>query len=648
MLYRLIKEKVDNWIASSDCSVKPLIDYMERTGKMRDAQVEAIKTFLFLKISCNNKPLWELVYSGAFNSLTEADIREFRLSTSSRDFLLSHSEAQALFEIAKSSDDKGNETAPQLAKLIEDTPAILKYEEIIKSLFYGVEYSDYLFSIPMGAGKTWLMAAFIYLNLYFALNEPTNKLFAHNFIVLAPVGLKSSIIPSLVDMQEFDPSYILPEPAASFIKTKLSFEVLDEENTAKSSNQIKKPNAAKIQLHQPFNNLEGLVVILKRFKKDSNGRLYRDDVNPTAGGSRVIYLDETEGDIVDSVWTDIAPVNPVAKERNDYATQKPEALLERIIKASSNEGLVVADFFGGSGVAAAVADKLGRKFIHVDINDNSISTTRDRLVGNGASFKRLEIKDGVSLFRNPAQTDDLLPTLIEGLIRDPALSDVWAGAINFSEYGKVPVYIPRLVEGAQARVFTVASMHKLIYEEFYKLSEEGIKKVIIYYIDVEDMDAINDYIKHHNKTLIKIEFRDLKELLDNMVAQDTAVLKVSEVPDGLMTKWQVEVESFFSDRVERKIDEYNQKAICNASKNYEMITLSDNGLETIEWISLDTTTDDINAPWHAEAEIKIEKDNRITVNGNKTSDFWDGTISSEKSRFVPKSEMSVVTSRYFN
>lgn len=369
---------------------------------------------------------------------------------------------------------------------------------------------------------------------------------------------------------------------------------------------------------------------LKRFKKDSNGRLYRDDVNPTAGGSRVIYLDEIEGDIVDSVWTDIAPVNPVAKERNDYATQKPEALLERIIKASSNEGLVVADFFGGSGVAAAVADKLGRKFIHVDINDNSISTTRDRLVGNGASFKRLEIKDGVSLFRNPAQTDDLLPTLIEGLIRDPALSDVWAGAINFSEYGKVPVYIPRLVEGAQARVFTVASMHKLIYEEFYKLSEEGIKKVIIYYIDVEDMDAINDYIKHHNKTLIKIEFRDLKELLDNMVAQDTAVLKVSEVPDGLMTKWQVEVESFFSDRVKRKIDEYNQKAICNASKNYEMITLSDNGLETIEWISLDTTTDDINAPWHAEAEIKIEKDNRITVNGNKTSDFWDGTISSEK------------------
>lgn len=289
MLYRLIKEKVDNWIGSSDCSVKSIIDYMERTGKMRDAQIEAIKTFLFLKIACNNKPLWELVYSGAFNSLTEADIREFRLSTSSRDFLLSHPEAQALFEFAKSSDDKGTETAPQLAKLIEDTPAILNYEEIIKSLFYGVEYSDYLFSIPMGAGKTWLMAAFIYLNLYFALNEPTNKLFAHNFIVLAPAGLKSSIIPSLVDIQEFDPSYILPEPAASFIKSKLSFEVLDEENTAKSSNQIKNPNAAKIQLHQPFNNLEGLVVI-------TNAEKLYDRIDKSSEAIPALFENMTEAD----------------------------------------------------------------------------------------------------------------------------------------------------------------------------------------------------------------------------------------------------------------------------------------------------------------------------------------------------------------
>jgi len=84
---------------------------------------------------------------------------------------------------------------------------------------------------------------------------------------------------------------------------------------------------------------------LKRWKTAADGRLYRDDVNPTAGGTRIIYLDEVEGDIVDSVWDDIPPVNPQAKERVDYPTQKPEALIERIIKSSTNEGDIIADFF---------------------------------------------------------------------------------------------------------------------------------------------------------------------------------------------------------------------------------------------------------------------------------------------------------------
>jgi DNA modification methylase len=120
---------------------------------------------------------------------------------------------------------------------------------------------------------------------------------------------------------------------------------------------------------------------LKRWKTDANGRLYRDDVNPTAGGARVIYLDEIEGDIVDSAWDDIPPVNPAAVERVDYPTQKPEALLERIIKASSNEGDLIADFFVGSGTTAAVAERLGRKWIATDLGKFGIHTTRKRLIG---------------------------------------------------------------------------------------------------------------------------------------------------------------------------------------------------------------------------------------------------------------------------
>src|SRR5207245_2420299 len=116
-----------------------------------------------------------------------------------------------------------------------------------------------------------------------------------------------------------------------------------------------------------------------RFKEDKEGRLYRDDVNPTGGGSRTIYLDQVPGDIVDSVWDDIPPVNPVALERMDYATQKPEALLERIIKASSNEGDLVLDCFVGSGTTAAVADKLNRRWIACDLSRVASHTTRKRL-----------------------------------------------------------------------------------------------------------------------------------------------------------------------------------------------------------------------------------------------------------------------------
>jgi len=118
-----------------------------------------------------------------------------------------------------------------------------------------------------------------------------------------------------------------------------------------------------------------------RFKKDKSGRLYRDDVNPTAGGARTIYLDGVPGDIVDSVWDDIPPVNPMGAERWAYPTQKPEALIERIIKASSNEGDLVADFFCGSGTTLAVAEKLGRRWIGCDLGRWGTHVTRKRLLG---------------------------------------------------------------------------------------------------------------------------------------------------------------------------------------------------------------------------------------------------------------------------
>ncbi|MFZ0888004.1 MAG: site-specific DNA-methyltransferase [Candidatus Binataceae bacterium] len=110
------------------------------------------------------------------------------------------------------------------------------------------------------------------------------------------------------------------------------------------------------------------------------------------------YLEEMEGIKLQDLWTDIPAVNPVADERVDYPTQKPEALLERIVKASSNEGDLVADLFCGSGTTAAVAEKLGRKWIVSDLGKFAIHTTRKRLIGvqrqlkaEGRDYRAFEI-----------------------------------------------------------------------------------------------------------------------------------------------------------------------------------------------------------------------------------------------------------------
>ena len=258
MFYRMIERKRDQWFASEGCTVRTLVDYIINAGQMRDAQVEAIKTYLFLKIACGCRPLSELFTAGAFNTL---DIGELSLPDSVKDFLRQNPAAAALCEYASQANDSGEQVSKKLQEQIVKDPASIDYPKFFTDAFYGVSYTDYLFSLPMGAGKTYLMAAFIYLDLYFASNEPANPAFAHNFIIFAPSGLKSSVVPSLRTIQNFDPSWVLPEPAATDTKRILIFEVLDQAKTAKKSNKTKNPNVQKIANHQPLDELFGLVAV---------------------------------------------------------------------------------------------------------------------------------------------------------------------------------------------------------------------------------------------------------------------------------------------------------------------------------------------------------------------------------------------------
>lgn len=264
MLNKIILSLKKKWVYSDECTIKEIINYIKKQSKLRDTQIEAIEIYLFLKIKGENKPLWELFSDGFFIDDSEFDVVEKIL------YEQKETQALALYNFAK-------KELPSLAKAIQDNK-ILDYDEIIKKIFYGVSYSDYLLSLPMGAGKTYLMASFIYLDLYFALNEPSNKNFAHNFLILIPSGLKNSIAPSLKSIESFDGSWVLPETQAKKIKKLLKFDILDVPKTAKKSNLAVNPNASKVNsiLPNPF----GQIFVVNAEKVILNSKasgLFEDD-----------------------------------------------------------------------------------------------------------------------------------------------------------------------------------------------------------------------------------------------------------------------------------------------------------------------------------------------------------------------------------
>ena len=158
--------------------------------------------------------------------------------------------------------------------------------------------------------------------------------------------------------------------------------------------------------------------IKTKFRLDETGRLFRDcdlgdysdksihrfekqgKIYVTSTGKKRLkrFLDEEKGESLGDMFIHVPEVNSMAAERTGYATQKPEALIEIIVKASSNEGDLIADFFAGSGTTAAVAEKLGRKWIASDLGKFAIHTSRKRMIGvqrqlkaEGKGYRAFEI-----------------------------------------------------------------------------------------------------------------------------------------------------------------------------------------------------------------------------------------------------------------
>ncbi len=195
MFNEIIQSKAKLWLESPDCKVKAAIEYIRKVGQLREPQIEAIEVYLFLKIAGENKPLWQLLSEGFFTP--KEDLSKLYISDEAKDIFRNSVSARSIFEFVRQQAENTSTTLSPNEKLIAENASTINFKDVAKTIFYGVNYADYLFSLPMGAGKTFLMAALMYLDLYFAQTEPNNKLFAHNFLILIPSGLKSSIIPSL-------------------------------------------------------------------------------------------------------------------------------------------------------------------------------------------------------------------------------------------------------------------------------------------------------------------------------------------------------------------------------------------------------------------------------------------------------------------
>lgn len=188
-------------------------------------------------------------------------------------------------------------------------------------------------------------------------------------------------------------------------------------------------------------------------------------------------MDENNGNPVSDWWDDVIPLNPVASERTDYPTQKPEQLLERVIAAASNPGDVIFDCFMGSGTTQAVAMKLGRRFIGADINLGAIQTTTKRLINianelnstleNEDKYTGFEVYNvnNYDFFRNPVEARDLIIEALE--IQPFPQSDVWDGELDGRMVKIMPVN--RIATKADLEVLKA----NLPYKTYEKRKEEN-------------------------------------------------------------------------------------------------------------------------------------------------------------------------------
>jgi len=238
VLANLIQSKAEYWTSeekdNAQSLIGNLIKYVEKTNKLREPQRKSIEVYLWLKFVGQNKRLAEIVKDGLLYN--EEVAQEYPA-------IGDNPVINFLMQFANE-----NELKKLQGEILKDTQGLkTDWNQVLEDLLHNFDYSNYLFSLPMGAGKTFLMASFIYLDLYFANLFKNDKRFAHNFVVFAPSASKTAILPSLQTIKNFNPEWILPKEQALQLKQTIQIEILDALGSKRRDKlQGKNPNLEKV------------------------------------------------------------------------------------------------------------------------------------------------------------------------------------------------------------------------------------------------------------------------------------------------------------------------------------------------------------------------------------------------------------------
>jgi superfamily II DNA or RNA helicase len=272
-IFTLIQNKVKPYIKQemeNNHSLVGSISKYLRTSPLREPQKEAIEVYLWLKFIGRNQKLSAIVKQGLLYDDDRA--KEYNYYQIFDNNYILH----FLNQFAQDNELKNFQDA-----LVKDPKGINNnWDNILTELLHNFEYPNFLFSLPMGAGKTYLMACFIYLDLYFSKLFPDDTRFANNFVVFAPSASKTAILPALQTIKNFIPEWILPSHEAEKLKQVIHIEILDSlSSKRKDKLHGNNPNLEKVNRLTQTKEF-GLVfitnaekVVLESYSKDDQSLL---------------------------------------------------------------------------------------------------------------------------------------------------------------------------------------------------------------------------------------------------------------------------------------------------------------------------------------------------------------------------------------